>query len=467
MGRSALTHNLLVVSDLHIGEDLIEAIVEDRPQDPSDGAAFQRFLAYYREHPSGGLPWRLIIAGDMIDFVRARILDEVAVESDPLLRAGRALDRIVAGETHPFAELARFIAAGNEVVILKGNHDVDLHWSEIRDRLVDHLVKLAPCDPEQVRARLTFSRWFWHEKDLLYVEHGNQYDRFCSFEHVLEPTIGGRADLEDPIAHQTLRAFGKLIFGTVDFQGIEKRRLIEHFRWVGSLGPKLIAKLFWTYVASVKWMWSTRRLLAQTTAEAKQTHVDRVAETAQRFGLREGDLHAIDALRERPAGWHIRYGLRLLFMDHFVAAIFAVCIAAGVWITPFSPGMRFGALACVAVGMLATTRALAVARDVSPVYKLRRVANRIRGLLGVPFLVFGHSHVPEEVALEDAGGKYFNTGRFAGRMTHVCVIGGEPRAELRKWCAASDAPIAFDAATPSSTEETARPSPERSRPQPA
>jgi UDP-2,3-diacylglucosamine pyrophosphatase LpxH len=441
------THNILVASDLHIGEDLIEAIIEARAPSRRDSDAFCRFLAYYQDHCADDRPWMLIIAGDMIDFVRARILDEVAAQRDPLLRAAKALDCIVRGEPGPFLQLGRFIAAGHEVVILKGNHDVDLHWDAIRERLVDHLVAFAPIDPtcprDQVRARIRFSGWFHYEPGLLYVEHGNQYDRFCSFENVLEPTLSGRADLEDPIAHQTLRAFGRLLFGNLDLRGIETRPLLQHFRWVAGLGPKLIAQLFWTYVASVKWMWSTRQILAEN-KDAKETHVDRIAETARELGLDEADLHALDDLRERPAGWHLRYGFRLLFIDHFVAAGSAAILTGAVWMSPISMDIRLGLSALLAAATAATAYKLAALRDVSPVRKLQRVAHAIRARLKVPYVVFGHSHVAETTALDTVGrAAYFNSGRFSTSLTHVCILAKDARAELRKWCSASMVPIPF------------------------
>ena len=67
-------------------------------------------------------------------------------------------------------------------------------------------------------------------------------------------------------------------------------------------------------------------------------------------------------------------------------------------------------------------------------------------LFRAPFIVFGHSHAPEQISL-DGGGVYFNTGTWASdddrfAFTHLLVTrGGEaPRAELRQWKGGTSTP---------------------------
>src|SRR5262245_18954230 len=66
-------HNLLDLSDVHLGSDLVQ---HARPDAPERGAASLRrdrelvaLFDWYRERRQGGRPWKLVIAGDFVDFV--------------------------------------------------------------------------------------------------------------------------------------------------------------------------------------------------------------------------------------------------------------------------------------------------------------------------------------------------------------------------------------------------------------
>jgi hypothetical protein len=76
-----------------------------------------------------------------------------------------------------------------------------------------------------------------------------------------------------------------------------------------------------------------------------------------------------------------------------------------------------------------------------PSAKLRLTPNSIRRLVNAKFIVFGHSHAPETIPLDD-GGTYFNTGTWASddtrhAFTHLLVTpardGEAAHAVLRQW----------------------------------
>ena len=78
--------------------------------------------------------------------------------------------------------------------------------------------------------------------------------------------------------------------------------------------------------------------------------------------------------------------------------------------------------------------------------KLRFAPRFIRELICAPFIVFGHSHEPESIALE-GGGVYFNTGTWASdddrfAFTHLLVTRSEDvtHAELRQWKGGASTP---------------------------
>src|SRR6267143_4417791 len=63
-------HNLLAISDIHLGCDLRAGqnrAAWSRPR-PAD-APRSTFLDWHATHRDGGKPWRLILNGDIVDFV--------------------------------------------------------------------------------------------------------------------------------------------------------------------------------------------------------------------------------------------------------------------------------------------------------------------------------------------------------------------------------------------------------------
>src|SRR6185295_10751047 len=131
-------HHLLAISDLHLGCDLRPGNRLERPR-PTD-APLASFLDYHATHREGGKPWRLILNGDIVDFVAITLVPKEVVpfEISPEERSlGLAptepkcvwkLRRTA--ERHPavFDALARFIQKGNSVHIIRGNHDSEWRW---------------------------------------------------------------------------------------------------------------------------------------------------------------------------------------------------------------------------------------------------------------------------------------------------------------------------------------------------
>src|SRR5476649_1075291 len=60
-------HNLLSISDLHLGCDLRKASKTDQPR-PND-TQLSQFLDWHATHRENGKPWRLLLNGDIVDFV--------------------------------------------------------------------------------------------------------------------------------------------------------------------------------------------------------------------------------------------------------------------------------------------------------------------------------------------------------------------------------------------------------------
>ena len=166
---------------------------------------FAEFLRYYRVHRRAERPWHLVIGGDFIEFL---YINDAPDRADRMLRgvhftasetyygasteapkARWKLDRILrSSHAQLLIALARFVFEGNHVSVLRGNHDAEMFWPEVKEHFRRLIAEHHPQDvsylqmKDAVRHRVQFPDWFFVEPGQLYVEHGCQYDPFCSFE---------------------------------------------------------------------------------------------------------------------------------------------------------------------------------------------------------------------------------------------------------------------------------------------
>lgn len=162
----------IVVSDLHMGGG-------DRLDDFSDDAALIAFLDHY---VGGGEPTDLVLAGDSFELLQIR-LPGLADDDYSQAAAAARLDAVLNAHAPVFAALARFVAdPRQQVTVLIGNHDFELHYPAAKARLAAAL-GLASDEP---RLRFGVS----YHGGGVYIVHGNQFDgwnRFVYFNGISEP----------------------------------------------------------------------------------------------------------------------------------------------------------------------------------------------------------------------------------------------------------------------------------------
>ncbi len=97
---------------------------------------------------------------------------------------------IAARHTRVFAALCEFLALGHRLVIVRGNHDIELHWRAAqRSAVVDAISAHAACrSAREVAARIRISHSVLRGRRLLYVEHGHEFDATRSYGDPLLPT---------------------------------------------------------------------------------------------------------------------------------------------------------------------------------------------------------------------------------------------------------------------------------------
>jgi UDP-2,3-diacylglucosamine pyrophosphatase LpxH len=190
---------VLVVSDLHLGAD---PELEDFYSD----AEFADFLAY---HAARDKRIHLVINGDFVDFLQIDPNGEARIERDqgtPLwLSETESVQSVVAcGERHKvfFEALVKFASDENHrISILRGNHDLELAWPSVRDKLRALLGDPGP--------RLEFPiDAIFDEKTGLYIEHGAQYDPINATHNLRDPFLDRRRQkVEVPVGSVIVKVF--------------------------------------------------------------------------------------------------------------------------------------------------------------------------------------------------------------------------------------------------------------------
>lgn len=157
---------------------------------------FASFLEHL-EKKAAGQPVELILNGDIFDFDSVTALPEAPTFRIHRLeklrglypRRERSLFKIqtILRDHDAFIKaLAAFLERGNRAIFVIGNHDVELHFREVREEILRALA-LSGERKDHVR----FTEWFYiSNKDTL-IEHGNQYDPYCVCEDPLNPYVLG------------------------------------------------------------------------------------------------------------------------------------------------------------------------------------------------------------------------------------------------------------------------------------
>jgi UDP-2,3-diacylglucosamine pyrophosphatase LpxH len=158
----------LVVSDFHLGKgryfaDGTQNILEDFIYDRE----FADFLAYYRSGPFQDADVELILNGDILNLLQ---MDTFGVHTHLITERSVviAIRKIVAGHPEFFQALRRWATTpGHTISYIVGNHDAAMLWPAAKKEFA--LAIGAQVDFHDVS----------HKFDGVYVEHGQQYERFA------------------------------------------------------------------------------------------------------------------------------------------------------------------------------------------------------------------------------------------------------------------------------------------------
>lgn len=466
-------NRLLIISDIHLGEDILA-------QGPDYLAEYIRVLNkeladFVRCHRARaqGEHWQLIINGDMFDFLKISIRPD-AVEAHMLLKRpmtekeeahGLAntednvvwkLHHILAIHRPLFRELAGFLLDGHQITIIEGNHDAEMYFPKVQESMRAELVSMAremhleseraedSFDPKAVAQNLTFKNWFEANLGHFHVEHGHQYDEFCSFEYNLAPfERPTKETLATPLSHKVLPYFVDLL-GDFSTHHIDSMGVTAFLKIGVDQGFTIFWKMAKLYVVMIldvlKRAGPGREMELRRMRAAHRARLEQMTEETP-YVLHT--LERLDGLKSRPAEYSVYKMIRMLYMDVFAAILLYPLLWLVNWFVVDIPGWILLGLPCA----MFLHHWLSGARTADVPGALRAAAARIASITGARYVVFGHSHHPEIIDLsltsrrQGTKAYYINSGSWVTReillgergrgMTYVDI--GPEGASLKAW----------------------------------
>lgn len=471
--------NILVISDLHLGEDLrpVGAELSYLRRIAQLERELESFLQHYTEHRIDDKPWRLVVNGDMVDFMSMMVLPEARPEGEAddssdeerLYGLGstergaqKKLERVIVRHPTVFRRLADFVQRGNELVLVMGNHDAEFHYESVQTTFREWLCALAmgAGDDDEVRqeyrGRVRFCPWFFYEENLVYIEHGHQYDEYCSFDYQLHPVAapkqGGMVEVALSLGNAGMRYFANQI-PSYDPRTAETWSVLNYAKWAWGIGLGGAAKGFYLYSLLIWRLVEAAYRLTERSVddERRKAHSDRLTRMASEWKIAEEKLQSLHALRRKPITHRVIGILFALFVDRIVLGAVTLAGMALLFFTQTGTNRLLALVPPLVFGL--ANQILNRHRLEKCAAKLRAMPGRIFEVLKAPLVVFGHSHEPERVV--QAGVVYFNTGSWADeyggkKFTHLRVLrrtSDRSDVELCSWENGSSTPFLQQALT--------------------
>jgi len=368
----------IVVSDFHLGAgppDITQNPLEDFIADN----AFAQFLETIRaESDRDQKEVELIINGDFFEFLQVPAVDEFdaqrAYPSDAYTDSSqessiKRLDLITAGHPTVFDALSDFIQVEvprRRMTLIKGNHDVNLYWPGVKQRLREVLGATGR------RASMLLFAERYVSREGIFVEHGHQYtEQLNRWENFDDPR--DRNDihqLEYPPGSQFVIDF---------FNAVERERI-----WTDSLKP--LTLLAWY---GLQWDFSFAAEMLLKLAKcvpASGTHEK--SETNDSLDTLFRQLGDATACRDLSRRYRNSLDFRREFHTRAGQLLVPAVSPPGIFAWPAPP---------------ADESAIEIARaEIEEIQaSMRRVATRVAVAEGAHVIIFGHTHRPCLETLED------------------------------------------------------------------
>jgi UDP-2,3-diacylglucosamine pyrophosphatase LpxH len=384
-----MMRHTLILSDLHLWQvtDHDDLWMRYRHRSyTQDGQIAELLARVYAE--IGGAPLELILNGDVFDFDIPPVVGGHARPA-PIPRTGQSararLAAILDDHEEFLATLATVLARGDRVIFISGNHDIQLSLPEVRNYLVERLInklRILFPDARDYRAyqRIRFRSWYYQTADGIHVEHGNQYDLYCSVSdptaplhpfHRLRPNAGSLV-IEHLIGH--LGYFNPNVESTFL---LTTREYLAHWRRFYQRSRRSLVGTW--FFGSLRIIWQLGRTSGWRGSRRGEPAVAGSASAAQQ----RREHAALFALPD------VRAAMRVLCIDRALLGILLFAIVVLAWIClPLAGVLLVGTLGLV--GALRPPGPCAGLDGVAA--QVETSARAIARIYGVRAVVFGHTH---------------------------------------------------------------------------
>ncbi len=420
----------LVVSDLHLcdAEDHADRWMSHKHSRwHFDGVFGEMLRGEMGKAEGGGVPLTVVFNGDVVDFDLV-----TAVPEDPpwplrpgerrrgleptAARSAWKLRRILAYHPEFLEVVAEVLQRGHRLIYVLGNHDRELHFAEVRQVLLDAVERAGRARGWTVSAdAIRFEPWFFHVPGEIYVEHGQQYDSYSSFQHLLDPVVERRGEptLALPMGNVSnrflLSQMGHFNPFASDFILSVWGYMAHWFRHYALSRRGILLPWAWGSLQVMVVMLGLKRRLKRPPAN----YEGRLAEVAARNGVTPEVAARLLKLQHPPVTERFSWILRELWLDRLAITVGTALGIALLALTGVSWWIALTAPLAVAVLIQGFIRVRMRGTLSTGVYKDNpEWAGRIVDLLDVPLVTFGHTHEPEQVELP-GGATFVDTGAWA------------------------------------------------------
>jgi UDP-2,3-diacylglucosamine pyrophosphatase LpxH len=395
-----MTH-LVVVSDLHLWQatDHDDLWMRYRHRRFLPDAQFASLVDLLEQQvPNGELA--LVLNGDIFDFDLPPVVDgHPFAERSPRTEslAVARLATILKDHALFVAALAKLLRRQQRVVFIAGNHDLQLNFAAVRALLIDTILdSCAAADPAIDRAefasRIEFHAWFYRSAHGVHVEHGNQYDPYCSVSDPEWPFHIDRS-LQNNVGTLVLEhLIGKLGYFNPNVDStflLTTKEYLDHWLRYYWRSPRSLLRTFFV---------GTLRIFFESMSElGLHGHSPRAPE------LQAPDTAAHASLFTTP---DLRATMRLLGLDRMLLLL-GMLMSLLLLLLYWPLGVVGALLTRWVYQFLDPGRACDVATVSTEVSKKAR---RIAVIYGARAVVFGHTHLSE--GRWESGVFYGNSGTW-------------------------------------------------------
>ena len=483
-------HDIIVLSDLHMGEGKKPkssryASTEDFFYDDAIARFFRFLVEKYKSDPS---KLKLVLNGDILDFLtvvnvpsreeaRRRGFEVSSSEKKFGLNATEKksiykLDVIFDGHTTVFHALSRFVAAGHQLVFVRGNHDLELHFEGVQNHILYLLSGFYDgADLESLQKRVSFHMLFYQEKKRVHIEHGNQYDSTNSIRYPLSPiqfekSFWRRDEEADEMLDYPLGSiFVKFFYNRVRRLDPHAPRLLSPRQYVDFVRRYNIFDVWKVYKDHYPYFIAALGPSAPTGGSIISEETDARHQTLmEELGKKSGQESLVDRWHEQKI--HPESASKLAIVREMaepivrrtvwftILAIVSICLWLIVFqliqiVPPFAARPILMTLFTVftlggaAWAWIHLRRKLSVKGGRKEVVTCAEGAEKLADIMTVPLVLMGHTHFVDIRELKN-GAVYANSGtwtsvnnpwnrimRDARRLTFLYVQGTE--VELRRW----------------------------------